>query len=147
MFQLSKIVDPMLRSTIEDARGTKPGKARLCLRGILKDRMQRRHKKEWGLYWRWWGRGRLWSCSRTLWSDWPQWAPQRKERSRGFPGTECSRNCKQLSPLESKLQESAPCILHCGMSRAWNTACPEQIRRFGEKGLSLQTRLEGEGTG
>ena len=70
-----------------------------------------------------------------------------KGRSRGFPGTECSQNCKQLSPLESKLQENTPCILHCGMSSAWNTACPEQIRRFGEKGLSLQTRLEGEGTG
>ena len=27
--------------TIEDARSTKPGEARLCLRGILKDRMQR----------------------------------------------------------------------------------------------------------
>lgn len=39
--------------TIEDARSTKPGEARLCLRGILKDRMQRCHKKEWGLYWRW----------------------------------------------------------------------------------------------
>ena len=31
------------------------------------------------------------------------------------------------------------------MSSAWNTACPEQIRRFGEKGLSLETRLEGRG--
>ena len=37
-----------------------------------------------------------------------------KGRSRGFPGTECSQNCKQLSPLESKFQENAPCILHCG---------------------------------
>ena len=48
--------------------------------------------------------------------------------------------------MELKLQESAHCVLHCGLSRAWNTACPEQIRSGG-KGLSLETRLEGEGTG
>ena len=33
--------------TIEDTRGTKPGEARPCSRGILKYRMQRGHKKEW----------------------------------------------------------------------------------------------------
>lgn len=48
--------------------------------------------------------------------------------------------------MELKLQESSHCALHCGLSRAWNTAGPEQIR-FGGKGLSLETRLEGEGTG